>query len=203
MEVIMKLLQKLMLMSLAIGFGSDSAVPMKGKGSEAAYNPLHFALTGEIAKVLIDAGDDPQATIYGGNLPIHTAAAFGHLDTLRFWIQQYPELINAQNFSGDTPLHLASRNGLVSVVKELLAPICHMPRVVEACSYLSTGHSKDSKPSLMPMPMVILLRRFLSIEPADVSIQNKNGKTALDIANEANNEEIVKLLSGKQPTRAR
>jgi ankyrin repeat protein len=55
----------------------------------------------------------------GGSTPLHSAAANGHLDVVKFLVAQQAE-VNAKETDGWTPLHLAARYGYLDIVKFLV-----------------------------------------------------------------------------------
>lgn len=54
------------------------------------------------------------------NTYLHTAAKAGAVDIGEFLAKRHPELIDKQNFAGDTPLHVAVRSNKIDFVKFLL-----------------------------------------------------------------------------------
>ena len=56
------------------------------------------------------------------NLPIHAAAEEGHLEAVKVLIEHNPSphLLSPNNEDEQTPIHLATINGRVDVVEELL-----------------------------------------------------------------------------------
>lgn len=58
---------------------------------------------------------------YGGNTPLHEAAANGHVSTISCILQGHAHLINIANRRGMTPLHLAAVGGYVDCVDLLLS----------------------------------------------------------------------------------
>jgi ankyrin repeat protein len=51
--------------------------------------------------------------------PLHLAAQNGHLNVVKFLVEQQAEM-NMKNTNGSTPLHLAAQNGHLNVVKFLV-----------------------------------------------------------------------------------
>lgn len=92
-------------------------------GATGAHNiPLMFfaALSDntDIAQTLYDAGADVNAG-EGGNTPLHGAAVFGRMNTLR-WLLAHDANPYAIDYDGKTPLERAQDNGHEDAVALLL-----------------------------------------------------------------------------------
>lgn len=73
----------------------------------------------ETLKVLISLGASVDRTDANGWTPLHWASAWGHAIIVEFIIVVSRAIINAQNFAGDTALHLAARNRHETVIMVL------------------------------------------------------------------------------------
>ena len=97
------------------------ATGAKANGKDHFYSnsPLHFACTGEIARLLLEAGADINAKNEKDDTPIHAAAHAGRAVLVQF-------LVNAgvnpdcRGHVGTTALHYASAKGSVETVRFLL-----------------------------------------------------------------------------------
>lgn len=65
-------------------------------------------------------GSRVNATNMGEDIPLHLAAAHGHLDVVLLLIKSKSD-INAQNEHGNTPLHYACFWGYQAIAEELVA----------------------------------------------------------------------------------
>lgn len=54
------------------------------------------------------------------NTYLHTAAKVGAVDVGEFLVKKHPDLVDKQNFAGDTPLHIAVRKNQFDFVKFLI-----------------------------------------------------------------------------------
>ena len=87
----------------------------------AALAPL--ALVATLLAISADearAHDDTSATLHAKFRPLHKAAEVGDLDSVNHFIAVHMADVDLV-FSDDTPLHLAARNGHVSIVATLIA----------------------------------------------------------------------------------
>ncbi|XP_034686720.1 ankyrin repeat-containing protein At5g02620-like [Vitis riparia] len=110
------------------------------------------------------------------NTVLHVAAQFGQADCVQ-WILQLPSpssLLQQPNEKGDTPLHLAAREGHLTVVKNL----------INAAKQLQEG---DSERGVTAICKVIL------------RMTNEDQDTALHEAVRYHHPEVVKLLIQEDP----
>ena len=83
---------------------------------------LEAARTSDAATIkdLLEQGTDPNVPSKIGKFtPLHFAAFFNDMEGIRALLDAKAE-INLQNSDGNTPLHLAARNGHASAVEQLL-----------------------------------------------------------------------------------
>ena len=73
----------------------------------------------EVARLLLDAGADPNKEDYHGWTPLTFAAFNGYTDMVKLLLNGGADL-NKANINGFTPLHCAAAFGLTDVVKLLL-----------------------------------------------------------------------------------
>lgn len=77
---------------------------------------------GDLVRVLLQQGADPNRAAYGGDeTPLHVAVRKAHLDVVQA-LKEYGENleVNPRTRDGNTPLHFAARHGSPSVVLEML-----------------------------------------------------------------------------------
>ncbi|XP_071971607.1 NF-kappa-B inhibitor alpha [Engystomops pustulosus] len=89
--------------------------------------PLHLAIIteqSEIAAMLLEAGCDPEVRDYRGNTPLHIACEKGSLCGVGVIVQNCKShlapLLQFTNYDGHTCLHLASSNGFLAIVENLI-----------------------------------------------------------------------------------
>ncbi|XP_068109953.1 NF-kappa-B inhibitor alpha [Hyperolius riggenbachi] len=89
--------------------------------------PLHLAIITEqpqIAEKLLKAGCDPEVRDYRGNTALHIACEKGSMRGVGVIVQNstslLPSLLQCTNYNGHTCLHLASSNGFLSIVEDLI-----------------------------------------------------------------------------------
>lgn len=106
---------------LLLSKGADPSVPSNNR---EAYPPLHSSLAGghkEIARMLIDAGADVDASAANGYRPLHYCASSGDIESARFLIDAGAER-DVYTDEGVSPFQMASDNGF-SDLAELLRPL--------------------------------------------------------------------------------
>ncbi|KAL6327214.1 hypothetical protein AAG906_015253 [Vitis piasezkii] len=108
------------------------------------------------------------------NSVLHIAAQFGQLRCVK-WMLEFPwcsSLLHRQNLKGDTPLHLAAREGHLLVLRALMDAAKLLPLDIES---------------------------GIGAEKAMLRLTNKGGDTALHEAVRYNNSEVVKFLIMEDP----
>ncbi|HEY6438199.1 MAG TPA: ankyrin repeat domain-containing protein, partial [Ignavibacteriaceae bacterium] len=71
----------------------------------------------DVTKVFLEKGADVKVANNHGYTPLHRAARYGHLDVVKYLVEQKGADVNAVNKYGYTPLHRAARYGHLDVVK--------------------------------------------------------------------------------------
>jgi hypothetical protein len=75
---------------------------------------------------------------------LHYAAAFGHIDVVKYLCEQIPSMIYCKDNVGSTALHTACQYGQLEVVKYFCVNFDHLPHVVDASNfsaiYLAVAH---------------------------------------------------------------
>ena len=120
-----------------------------------------------------------------GKTPLHLAAQLGNLEMVQL-IRSCLNLINPTNELGWSVLHLAAANGHVDIVKEIAKDL----------------YQKDPKAGTenwTPFHMAAIqghleIVKYLYEVGADISITDKNGCNALDLARRNNHHSIVVFL---------
>ena len=157
-------------------------------------NPLlQASMNGEfqIAKILLDAGADPNASsILWGNstLPLHAAAEIGNIEILQVLLE-YGADVNVQAEDGFSAIHFAAYGGHHDALQFLLLDHHADPRVVLFNGSLAL-HTAASHG--YPQCIDVCLEAGL-----DVSSQNDQGRTALHWATESGHRAAVEKLLTK------
>ncbi|MCP5102977.1 MAG: hypothetical protein GY950_06350 [bacterium] len=106
--------------------------------TEDKYTPLHFAAVHgykECAALLLENGASIHARNFWGSTPVvsaqkgaaqvllslHTAAAKGDTAEVKSLLQKYPQLVEARDIEGKTPLHYAVESNRVTAAELLIA----------------------------------------------------------------------------------
>jgi len=107
----------------------------------------------EVAKMLVFMGADIRARSRLGNLPIHQAAAGGHINTLEYLLTLGPDTLEALSDFGETPLVRAARFQKADAIRFLVQKGAKYDRELEnktggnALTYASSSASRGTKAS--------------------------------------------------------
>ena len=117
----------------------------------------------------------------GAPMNIYTAAMFGQTETVTQFLDETPELVNGNGVHGISLLYHAALSGNVELV-EMLA---------------ERGNTQSPDQPLLGAVSYgrIDMAKWLLARGADKTITNFQNKTALDIASQLENEELIALLS--------
>jgi len=97
-------------------------VDVNGK-TKGGLTPLHWAvIRGNlgVVKALLASGADVNAATPSGMTPVDEAVERGRMPILKVLEQHGVDLRNQQNSKGDCPIHVASREGYLEMVKWLV-----------------------------------------------------------------------------------
>ena len=161
--------------------------------------PLHMAArNGHLEAVELLLVDDIDAVEKGGVTPLMTAViskslckektSNGHAKVVGFLLEKGADPNGEiEGYKGEPPLHVASRNGDVEMVKLLIE---HGATV-----------DRSSNDELTPLHVAATLGKKEVVEillqgGAKVNEENRDGITALDLASCHGNAEVVALLEG-------
>ena len=205
-----------MIFGLALAAASSSVLA-------GAYDDLIAAVyrdDNEAVLSFVNRGMDVNTVDPGGNTLLHVAARNGN-DKLVAALLKQKANPNARSRVGDTPLMLAVYNGKAEAANALLAggaqvnqdgwtPLhyavfAEQPEMV--AMLLSKGAQVDARaPNQQTALMLaaktgnVVIAKLLLNAKADTSLTDQNGETALTLAREQNNSNLVRLI--EQPATA-
>jgi len=130
--------------------------------------------------------------------PLHVAATFGSSVSVERLLSLKPSLCDTTDLLGKTPLHCAAAEGAEEIVARLLD---HSPHLIDSTDKtyekLTPLHEavrrKDEK-------NVNVVRILLARNPKSIDAKTSQGATALHLAAEAGNKEVVAQLLAHCPT---
>nr|WP_198980850.1 ankyrin repeat domain-containing protein [Herbaspirillum sp. ASV7] len=168
------------------GMGPNLIEPKRG------YTGLMLSIREDSMKafdLLVNAPDvnlEAQAT--NGDTPLMLAAFYGNVPVVKLLLAREVEV----NRPGWTALHYAAINGSSEIVKLLL----------DASAYVD-AESPDDK--MTPVMLAAMRGRVAAVAAlrdggADLSLKNKEGLTALDLARRYGQDEVIETLK-QQPQR--
>ncbi|KAF4669342.1 hypothetical protein FOZ61_004376 [Perkinsus olseni] len=151
----------------------------------AIYNASKKGAVDEVRKIL-DAKADPNAQDRTGQRPLLVAAAGGHSDVCRILIERKAD-VAAVNSLGAPALALATNGGHVRAFQTLLR----------------SGADVNCRDIWLDTPLIAACRRghplpFLALlvdSGADITLRNRYGETAIDVARKAGDVHACKFLS--------
>ena len=150
--------------------------------------PLYYAATYDrmaMANFLISRGADVNAEAKYGSIALHSAAAEGNTDMVALLIARGADVM-ATNALGDTPLHSAVEHEYIDIAKILLSENVDI-------------NAKDHKTGATPLHYTAFngdkqLMELLIAHGAALDIEDDEGRTALEVAEEKGHAQIVALL---------
>jgi len=165
------------------GMGPNLIEPKRG------YTGLMLAIREDSMKafdVLVNAPDvnlEAQAT--NGDTPLMLASFYGNIPVVKLLLAREVEV----NRPGWTALHYAAINGSSEIVKLLL----------DASAYVD-AESPDDK--MTPVMLAAMRGRVAAVEVlrdngADLTLKNKDGLTAMDLARRYGQEGVIDVLNVK------
>ena len=146
--------------------------------------PLHLAMGGEVAAVLLASGADVNARDERGGTPLYAAAFRGQYDVAVLLLFNKADA-NAKSSNGETPLHAAAASGHRGVAELLLAYGANVNAADDG------GDTPLHKAAFFGQAGVAQL---LLDDKADVNARDKDGNTALFDAEIEGHMSVAKLL---------
>lgn len=166
------------------------------KTDENGLTPLHFAAIEnhvDCIKLLLSAQADKDTLDKDGKTALHYASIHGHLDSVKELVAETGSNRSIQDKNGFTPLHEASRNGHLNIVKELLI------------AYPDAGAKRDlvSKFGTTALHLAsyhghLDIVQFLVEQLSDVTIKNRHGKLASQVAKTRQIRKFLRPLENKK-----
>lgn len=167
---------------LLIAHGANPNLACNGQ-----MTALHWASKSvEITRLLCDgAKADLQVVNKAGLTLLHCAASrFGSKDTVEFFLERAPELLDKRDDSGATALHIAAASNNVEVVRMLLDCGCDTNAV---CNEGNTAlHYAASSETITSM--------LLLWSNKQINTCNNMGRTALHLAAMRGNQRVADVL---------
>ena len=148
-----------------------------------------------IDKLLVKYHFDPTDTDDDGHTPLHTAAIFGQLETVRHLIIKHNVETDIRNDKNNTPLCEAVLNGQIFIVKVLIEEFKCSP-FIQSNTSQSFLHLACQSNSLQLIDMLIV---EYQLNPMS---KNDNGDTPLHIAAEYGQSHTVRHLITEYKVRA-
>ena len=163
-------------------------------GSYGFFTPLHDARSPEFAKLLLDAGANPDAENKYKQTPLTLAASFGMIDIVKLMIAAGANVNHTSGY-GYTPLNQAAERGEVEVATALIEAGADVNLTGASYGFFTPLHNAAEYGHL---DMV----RVLVAAGAQLNATNKFGATPLSLASAAAHLDVAKALvqAGAAPT---
>ena len=138
-----------------------------------------------VVKFLLDHNANIRTQTKSKSHATQDAAANGHLDVIKEIIERDPGVIELKGFLGRTPLLTAAQRGHLNVCNYLL---------IEKNANINTQDEEQSTALTLAAEKNHLNVVELLLKNKAKNLKNKWNKSALDLAVENNNEDMIKLL---------
>lgn len=149
----------------------------------------------DFVKFLVKNGADPKMRDDENKVALHFAAENGYVEIVKYLVEQCGSDVNASNFYGAVPLHYAARHNYPQIAAFLMQK--------DADINATFNGNGDSLKGLTPLMVAVFqghetVVKLLLSKGANLNLKDASGKTALDYAKKANDQEIVQLLENAQ-----
>ncbi len=172
----------------AIALIKSGKIPLELR-NKFNWTPLFYAADSndvKLAKFLLGRGANVNARDYFGITPLHQATIRGSYDVAKLLIEKGAD-VNARDKYGYTPLHLAAIYNRVRMAKLL----------IEKGANINARDNYGNTPLhyCATTKGTYSVAKLLLEKGANPNVKNKRGKTPLELAQEAKNYRIARLLS--------
>lgn len=167
---------------------SGANVNLTFPGASPLATAAHDGRLAIVQELILAGADVNKEQGVLGVTPLEAAAVSGHLDVARVLVAAGAD-INKTDYLGLTPLHMAAGRGHEEVV--------HM--LIEAGAYVN-NQSNNVAGSITPLHLAVkngqikTVEVLVAVSQINIDLLNSEGKTALDLAEQYNYEEIMCLL---------
>ncbi|KFG55651.1 rhoptry neck protein RON9, partial [Toxoplasma gondii FOU] len=159
---------------------------------KAGLSALHYAAASnscKLVKLLINRGADVMSQDIRGNTPLHYAAAFNADKSMNTLLNLAGNAIkvNVPNKNGKAPIHLAAAPSSFDVVPAKIVPALSLELLLEkhADPVARDAHGNTPLMDAVLGGYLEIAKRLLQIARVPLHDKNMDGKTALDLAQEA------------------
>jgi len=206
--------------------GKGASIDARDGESQTALHLVAQNGRSEVANLLLENGASIDATDDNGRTALHLAAQYASTEAVKVLLEQGASS-DVTDVTGWTALHLAALNGQTEVLNALLAngaridatdgkgrTALHLAaqfgdtKIVNAL--LGNGASIDAIDGMGWTALHLAASRYwglqleavelLLLKGANIELTTKGGKTALEIAQDASNSPVVKLLTKRSRT---
>ncbi|MDF2192938.1 ankyrin repeat domain-containing protein [Paraflavitalea sp. CAU 1676] len=160
------------------------------KGKDGSFSCLSIASQEgflNIAKLLVDAGADPNEKNFRGHSPLRIAARNGRTELVKYFVSKGAEA-DTRGDDGATPLEHAAGKGHLDIVTIL---------VEHGANVNNQDNDKDFPLGEAARSGYIDIVNYLLSKGADISLRNKEGQSALDLARISGQAKVEELLKQK------
>lgn len=179
-------------LSAVYGILKDGA-NVNARRKNTQETPLTWAVSSDEEKLsmvnlLIDHGADIDARTVSGSPALICAAIYGQTDIIDLLLNRGAN-VDIRDNAGNTPLHCAAYYGKLDVVNRMAGKLIN----INAVNDRGWTPLMEASYGFRYTDCVGVVRQLLELG-ADFAIKDKEGKTALDIAEELDKPAIVNVL---------
>ena len=149
--------------------------------------------------MLLEKGADPDVRGFAGKTALYWAVERGYNDVVN-QLLEHGASPNVANTAGQTPLMEASKNGNADVVRALVSHNADL-NAREGDEGLPGTLDVSAGTGMTPLMLAVVGNQFsvakiLLQAGADISLRNRGGNDALDLAEKGGNSDMISLLRG-------